>query len=201
MKIKVRYKRTSLLRQLEDEESDTYCIPADDEDFSGDESNLDCFTMSDDPDNIEDIGNFTSDNIDIPENATTLSDLDIGNNLNSGNNSNNDNNLNSDNNSNNDNNSNSDNNSNNGNITNKTSNGNDDNNNSNSTSIVRSYAPFYRSKSSDLSAGAIVGIVLGSIVAIALIIAIILLARKQSVAAPEQNSEASKVDSHFNLKV
>jgi len=76
MRIKVRYQKPSLLRQLEDEELDSFCIPGDNEDFSGDESDLDCFTMFENPDNVEEIGDFTSDNIDIPENATKLSSVD-----------------------------------------------------------------------------------------------------------------------------
>ena len=183
MKIKVRYKTASLLRQLEDVESDTFCIPADNEDLTGEEADLDCFTMSDNPDNAEDIGDFTSDSIDIPENATTLSSLD---NNNAGNNPSDNTNLPNTDNSNNRNNT--DGNSSSG-------NGNDV---KNSTDSTIPYRAFYRSKSSGLSTGAIVGIILGCIAAFIIIVVLIFLLKKQS--APKDINE-SKTDSKFNLKV
>ena len=198
MKIKVRYKKTSLLRQLDDVESDSFCIPSENEDFTGDEADLDCFTLTDNPDDVENVGDFSSDTMDIPDNSTSLPNEDnnsgdgssSGDSSNSGNNSNN---GNSDNNGNNTNNENSDNNGNNSN------NGNNDNNNS--TNIVRPGIALYRSKSSNLSSGAIVGIVLGCVAALAIIIALIILSRKNAPVAPIQNSVASNIDSRFNMKV
>jgi hypothetical protein len=183
MKIKVRYKTASLLRQLEDVESDTFCIPADNEDLTGEEADLDCFTMSDNPDNAEDIGDFTSDSIDIPENATTLSSLD---NNNAGNNPSDNTNLpNTDN-------------SNNRNNTDGNSSSGNENDVKNSTDSTIPYRAFYRSKSSGLSTGAIVGIILGCIAAFIIIVVLIFLLKKQS--APKDINE-SKTDSKFNLKV
>ena len=198
MKIKIRYKTKSLLRQLEDEEADSYCLPGDNEDLSGEEADLDCFAMSDNPDDVEDVGDFTSDHIDIPENTTSLSSLNNGN---AGENSTNDTNKNdSDNISNGStaNNGNNTSNGNNGNNTNNTTNnGNGDD--KNSTNIARAYRAFYRSNSSGLSTGAIIGIILGSIAALIIILALIFLMKGKN--PPKNLTESSKTDSNFNLKV
>ena len=52
-----------------------------------------------------------------------------------------------------------------------------------------------------MSSGAIVGIVLGCVAALAIIIALIILSRKNAPVAPIQNSVASNIDSRFNMKV
>jgi DNA repair exonuclease SbcCD ATPase subunit len=168
MKIKVRYKRTSLLRQLEDVESDSFCLPADNEDFTGDESELDCFTMCDNPDDVEDIGDFTSDFIDIPENATSLPSLD---NNNPGDNNPNENN--------------------------NPDNGDDDN--KNKTKLIRGYRQSYRKNNGNLSAGAIVGIILGCVGAFVILVGIIFLLRKKT--GPDDISDSRRTESNFNLKV
>ena len=171
MRIKVRYQKSSLLRQLEDEESDSFCIPGDNEDLSGEEANLDCFSMLDNPDNVEDIGDFTSDNIDIPENATKLSSLDD----NSGDKSTGKDNS-----------------------TDGNNNNNENDGGKNSTDLSRSYREFYRSKSSNLSAGAIVGIVLGCIAALVVIIVLVYLFKRKNI--PKNITDNTKSDSIFNLK-
>jgi DNA repair exonuclease SbcCD ATPase subunit len=173
MRIKVRYQKSSLLRQLEDEESDSFCIPGDNEDLSGEEADLDCFTMLDNPDNVEDIGNFTSDNIDIPENATKLSSSDN----NSGDISNSKDNSNDGNNN----------------------NSNENDGDKNSTNLIRSNRAFYRNTSGNLSAGAIVGIILGCVAALVVMIVLVYLLKRKNI--PKNITDSTKTDSNFNLKI